>query len=290
MAEHVNGEIIDGGPESTALARTTGQGSSGEIMAVLKDMAQRGVTNENAEAMGKMVALFKDLKAMDARESFFAAKSKLRQTLPHIVARKEVKKRDGTVMYRYAPYDEMMTQIEGHLTAAGFDISYDITYDGAGADCRCRATLKLTYGGHTECNSFAARVSPPSEMLTAAQMDMKARTTARRGALADCLNIVIDYDDDARMEGAAITPAQAAELERRLKATGSDRTMFLRFAGAKDFADILASKMPVIEAAMKAKEQQKARPQPQNRPVEHDPNTGEVVPPHAQVEAEEAPQ
>jgi hypothetical protein len=157
-------------------------------------------------------------------------------------------------MYVYAPYDDMMSQVEGCVTSCGFDIAYDVAYFGEGPNCRLQATLKLTYGGHTECNNFACRVSPASDMLTAAQMDMKARTTARRGALCDALNIVIDKEDDALIEGTVIDAETARAFRFRLQAINGNEAAFLKLAGAKDFATIREAKLPMLEKTLEGLE------------------------------------
>ena len=66
---------------------------------------------------------------------------------------------------------------------------------------------------------------------TEPQADGAAKTYAKRGALSDALNIVVDHDDDARMIGKPIGKAIAMDLRARVVKTRSDERSFLKFAG-----------------------------------------------------------
>ena len=56
------------------------------------------------------------------------------------------------------------------------------------------------------------------------------------------------------MIGQSIGKALADDLEARVKACGADREAFLKYAGAKDFAEISDERWPVLDELLKRKE------------------------------------
>jgi len=89
---------------------------------------------------------------------------------------------------------------------------------------------------------------------TETQADGAASTYAKRFALCDALNILIEKDSDARVEGGSVTPEQADELARRVNETESNREAFLKFAGAKSFAEIPSAKYAQLDEFLARKE------------------------------------
>jgi len=262
QVEHLD-HVIGAIPQETALAQTRpagGQlattGEAGQVMDMLRSMIAQKKTPDDVAAMRELVAMYKDLKAMDAKEAFFRNKAELSTVLPTIIAKKEVISK-GVLMYTYAPIDEMLRQLGPFLKARGFDIGWNFAFTGTGADCRCVATMELTFGGHTQEYHCQARVKVSDSKasdLAPAQLDKQARTSACRGALAGAFNLDFDYDDDARIEGDVITPEQAANLKARVAAVGSDVNLFLRFAGADTFETIRVNKLEEIERTLASKE------------------------------------
>lgn len=256
MADSVNGEIVDAQQE-TALATVKPAGGqlaqSNRVMDMLESMLNSGADTGKMQAI---VALYKDLKAMDDKQAFFAAKAELSAELPTIIAKKEVISK-GVMMYKYAPLDEIKRVIRPFLKSRGFDIGWNYEVSGTGADCRITAILELTYGGHTQEYRCAARVKVADTRasdLSPAQLDKQARTSAERGALSGAFNLDIDYDDDARVEGDVIDAATAASLKARVEAVGANVTLFLQFAGADTFENIRVGKLDAIEESLSKKE------------------------------------
>jgi hypothetical protein len=113
-------------------------------------------------------------------------------------------------------------------------------------------------GGFSQSNEFAVRIGGGPPGATETQADGAAKTYAKRGALCDALNIVVEHDDDARMIGQPIGKALAEDLEKRVKAVGSDVETFLKYAGASKFEDISDEKWETLDAMLKRKEAAKA--------------------------------
>lgn len=197
------------------------------------------------------VAVMKELLAMDAERKFATAFVALQRDLPTIVASTLIPNRG-----RYEKFEDVMRQIQPALTKHGFTVSFSQDFK----DNRILETCHLTHGGFTRSNTFAVRAGRADSDT---QADCKAATTAKRNALCNALNIVIRQDcmateeNDATIEGdpnAKVTEEQAFELERRANETNSNIPAFLKFAGAKDFADIPACKYPELDAMLSRKE------------------------------------
>ena len=160
--------------------------------------------------------VMKELLAMDSARQFNTAFVALQGDMPVIVAKTTIPNRG-----KYEKFEDLMTVVGPLLTKHGFTVSFSQDFK----DNRILEICTLSHcGGHSRANSFAVRAGRAD---TDTQADCKAATTAKRNALCNALNIVIRQDclneeNDAGIEGdpnAFITPAQAEELERRVKET-----------------------------------------------------------------------
>lgn len=232
-------------PQPQALARTEPAGLSIE-------QAYRAVVEGNLDA--PKLAVLKELLAMDAERRFAAAFVALQDETPNIKAVSVIPNNDGGVRSRFAPYEEIMEQVAPLLQKHGFTVTFSTDFKEGRIIKIC--TLQHI-GGHSRSNQFAVRVGSGPPKASEAQADGAASTYAKRFALCDALNIVVDRDTDARVEGAPITKEQAAELEHRVAMTNSDRNAFLKFAGAKSFAEIMDSKYAILDGFLARKEGRK---------------------------------
>jgi hypothetical protein len=215
---------------------------------MLEAAINKGVS---ADDLGKLCDLYERMERISAAKEFAQAFAALQNELPAVQATKAVPNNDGSVRYRFAPYNEIMKQIQPMLTKHGFSVRFSSTTDDQRVTMVC--TL-MHIGGHSVTNEFSVRVGKGPPGSSESQADGSAASYAQRGALTDALNISIRSDDDARILGAPITAQQAADLERRVMETASDREAFLRFAQAKSFAEISSSKYALLDASLKRKE------------------------------------
>lgn len=200
------------------------------------------------------VAVMKELLAMDAERKFNAAFVALQADLPTIVATSVITNRG-----KYERFEDIMRVVGPLLTKHGFTVSFSQDFK----ENRIVETCTLSHAaGHSRANSFAVRAGGRSDSET--QADCKASTTAKRNALCNALNIVIrqdvflNEDADATIEGdpnAFLSDEQAFEVERRVKETNSNVPAFLKFCGAKSFAEIPANKYREIDDLLRRKEQ-----------------------------------
>lgn len=195
------------------------------------------------------ITVMKELLAMDAERKFNSAFVSLQSDMPVIVATSIIPNRG-----KYERFEDIMSKIGPLLTKHGFTVSFSQDFK----ENRILETCTLSHAaGHSRSNSFAVRAGGRADSDT--QADCKASTTAKRNALCNALNIVIRQDcmteeHDAAIIGGNMSEDQADELERRVKETNSDVAAFLRFAGAKTFAEIPANRYDDLDKMLSRKE------------------------------------
>lgn len=233
------------------------------IAGMLQAVVDKGVTKENVEAMKELVGLYERMQAKSAEQEFSKAFVQLQQEMPNIKGTEVVPNRDGSPRYKFAPYEKIMAQVQPLLVRHGFTLSFSTKYDDKRIVKMC--TLRHT-AGHSVTNEFAVRIGSGPPSASEAQADGAAGTYAKRMALCDCLNIVVEKDNDARLEGATISKEQATSLRLRVKQTGSDESLFLRFAQVpisdksteveivKAYESISEGIYPTLDASLRKKE------------------------------------
>lgn len=222
------------------------------VAQILSAAVSGGVTPDNVEVVERMMALMERNEARQAEKDFAGSLADLQAETCRVQATKAVdQKADGTCRYRFAPYEEIMAKVQPMLTRHGFSISFDSEV----GDSRLTSICTLTHrGGHSRKNSFAVKYTTPPGS-SAAQGDMSTKSYAKRGALCDALNIVVDKDDDGRNEGdpTPITASQAADLRAKCEEVNADKVKFLAFAGAATFEAIQADKLDELWDSLERK-------------------------------------
>lgn len=233
------------------LAEVSGQSA---ITKILAGALEKGVTPENVSVMERLLAMQERYDAKQAEREFAAAFVEVQANMPRIEASKPVPDKFGNVKYVFAPFEDIMRAVKPLLLKHGFTIRFDTAVDGP----RIKQTCKLMHkGGHTVENSFYARIGSGPPGSSEAQGDGAASTYAKRFALCNALNIVIEHDtdgrDDARHEGAPITEDEVLYLKELVKETGSNEAAFLKFAGADTYDKIGSTRYSACVAALKSK-------------------------------------
>jgi hypothetical protein len=231
--------------------------SGNPVAAMLKSALDKGVTSENVAVMERLMAMYERAEEKEAEKMFAAAFVKLQAEMPQIFKTKPVPDKNGNLKYKFAPYEDIMDAVRPVLQANGFTISFSMSFK----DGRVIQECTLTHvAGHSRKNQFMARVGNGPPGSSEAQGDGAASTYAKRFALCDALNIVIETDNDgknpdARADGAPITEDQALYLHDLIKQCGSkvDMQRFLDFAGAKTIEEIGASRYEGLAAGLRKK-------------------------------------
>lgn len=218
---------------------------------ILQAVIEKGVTTENVAVIEKLTDLMWKTQARDSEKAFAASFVALQAEMPNVRATKAIPSRDGSVRSRFAPYEEIMEQVAPLLQKHGFTVTFSTDFK----EGRIIKTCTLQHvNGHSRSNQFAVRIGSGPPAASEAQADGAASTYAKRFALCDALNIVIDADVDAAVEGGPITKEQADELEHRVKMTNSDVAKFLAVATARSFSEIPAAKYTILDEMLRKKE------------------------------------
>jgi len=222
---------------------------------MLQKIIESGVTEQNVAVLERMADLYERMQNKAAEQQYAAAFVALQSELPVIVASSVIPNRG-----KYEKYEDVMRVVGPLLIKNGFAVSFEQLAD----DKRIKVTCHLRHiGGHSTVTPFAVRLGGKADSDT--QADCKASTTAKRNALLQALNIVIrqDYlqdEDDARIEGGAISKEKAEELRKRVRNIPDISEMkFLEFCGAADFDAIATSRVPEIEEALTKREEKLSR-------------------------------
>lgn len=220
---------------------------------MLQGVIASGVTKENVEAIKEMVGLYERMQDREAEKEFAKAFVELQKEIPQVQATKGVPNNDGSIRYKFAPFEEIDYQVRAMCLRHGFTYHFS---EGESKDGKLTKICTLQHtGGHKRSNPFSVRIGKGPPGCSESQADGSAHSYAKRGALCDALCIVVSHqDDDARNEGGTITPEQAEELARRVAETNSNRAAFLKLAGANDFASIPALKYDVLDQLLTRKE------------------------------------
>lgn len=207
---------------------------------------------KNVAAVEQMVKLYEHMEERNAEKEFARAFVDLQADMPKVSATRAVPNNDGSVRYRFAPFEEIMDQVAPLLKKHGFTVTFSTDFKEGRMIKLC--TLQHT-GGHSKATSFAVRIGSGPPKASEAQADGAASTYAKRFALVDALNIrVAGLDSDAANEGTAITPEQAKDLSDRLTRIGVDHAAFLKFAGSQSFSEISSVKLEMLSEFVAKKE------------------------------------
>lgn len=242
-------------PQGAQLAHSPSAAPALDVASVLQAAVQGGVTAENVAVVKELVALQERMQAKEAEKAFARAKHAMQAEMPPIQAVKPVPDRDGNIKYHFAPFEHIMEQVRPFLLKHGFSLSFSME----ATDGRITQTCKLTHvDGHSQSNSSSVRIGKGPPGASETQADGAASTYAKRFALCDALNIVIERDSDgnhtdAKVIGAPIAPDKVVYLRELVKETKSDEAKFLAFAGVKRFEDIGEADYPRVVAALERK-------------------------------------
>lgn len=226
------------------------------VAQMLQAICEKGVTQENVGALEKMLGLYERMQDRDAERQFAVAFAALQAEMPAIQAVRAVPAKDGTLKYKYAPYEDIMEQARPMLLKHGFTVRFSTDVQEGRVIQEC--TLQHI-GGHKVSNRFGARIGNGPPGSSDAQGDGAAATYAKRFALCAALNIVIERDSDARAEGAPITADQAAYLREQVRETGSNEGAFLRIAGVETFEEIGADNYELLAKMLRERAEVKRR-------------------------------
>jgi hypothetical protein len=208
-------------------------------------IGQGNLTQESVGVVERLVALQEHMLEKVAEQKYAEAFAALQAKLKKFRATKAVPDKQGNTRYTYLPYEQIMATVDPLAQAHGFK-------DGRIVQT---CTLQHIAGHHRDYQAFVRAGAGPYG-ATETQADGAAMTYAKRYALCNALNIVVEHDTDARNEGSPIGAEQAQTLREMVKDTRSDEAAFLKFAGAKSYEEIGSARYADLFAALQKKGRQ----------------------------------
>ena len=165
----------------------------------------------DAAVMRDLYSLAKEMKADQAKEMFFAALAKFQSECPIINKTREVKSKNGGIMYRYASLDDIILQVKEKLEENGLSFMFKSETVDGGIVQHCEAHH---IAGHTEVSSFGVPIDSSSFMGNA-QKAGSASSYAKRYSFCNAFGILTgDQDDDGQSLGGGATEQ---DLYKRFK-------------------------------------------------------------------------
>lgn len=222
-------------------------------LSVLSAAIQGGITKDNVDVVERLVALRREEVREENKSAFARDYFQLRKTMPPIYADKVAKDKGGNPVYTYCSEEEISKMLEPHLFAHNFAMLFGQRQE----EGRVVAIVTLIHAdGHQEIREYSVRTGATNAMKDATAADSGSTTTAWRHLMIKMFGLKsrIQAEDDARNEGGYITPAQAEELEHRLKMVNGEVARFLKVAEAETFATIRAGKYATLDQMLAKKE------------------------------------
>jgi hypothetical protein len=263
--------------------RITASPTPPNVAVILQAVIERGVTAENVAVIEQMIALHERMEMREAERQYAKAYHALMAEIPKIAATRPVEDKQGNVKYYIAALSDIDKQLRPMASKFGFTYRWAESDSGAPNKVTEHCIVQHV-GGHKEISPYTVRMSAPPS-ANDSQADVSTHQYARRGSLCDAFAIVVDHDDDARLEGKAITEAEAEDLKERVKLLEVDEEKFLAYAGAETYEAISEGRFASLlwfldkrEKELAAKLAAASAPTPpSNQPPEQRNEKGEFV-------------
>lgn len=162
----------------------------------IEAVIQNAITNNvPVETMERLLAMRRELKQEAAKESYDRAMAQFQSDCPTIVKTKEVKNDNGQVVYKYAPIESIVSQVQPYLQKHGFSFATGMELKEKGVKVWCKVTHEL---GHSEISEMEVPFGAKTRMMSDTQVTAAAQTFAKRYAFCNAFGILTgDEDTDA---------------------------------------------------------------------------------------------
>lgn len=203
--------------EQSERALSPREQAAGSAELLIQQAIEKGLP---VETMERLLAMRKDLIAERAKEAFDTAMAKFQAECPVIKKTKEGgKTKSGTVVYHFAPLDEIIKQTKELIGKHGF--SYAIKVKTTPTDVTVDCIVKHEMG-HSETSTMQVPLGQKTDVMSMPQVVASATTFATRYAFRNAFGIITgDTDNDAenmnkqppKVTTPPATPAKAATID-----------------------------------------------------------------------------
>jgi hypothetical protein len=157
--------------------------------------------NVPVETMERLLCMRRELNAEWAKEEFDRDMSAFQADCPTIEKTKGVKTKSGIVAYKYAPIENIVSQVKGFLKKHGFSYSTNMELIENGT-MKVRVAIKVTHSaGHSEVTEMTVPLGNKTDIMSQTQVVASAQTFAKRYAFCNAFGILTgDEDSDANTQ------------------------------------------------------------------------------------------
>jgi hypothetical protein len=145
----------------------------------------------------RIMAMRQQLKTEWAKEQFDKAMADFQFECPIINKTKEVKTKAGQVAYKYAPIEEIVSQVKALIQKHGFSYKTNMDNFVENGETKIRATVKVTHSaGHSEETSMTVPLGNKTDIMSQSQVVAAATTFAKRYAFINAFGILTGDEDN----------------------------------------------------------------------------------------------
>lgn len=144
------------------------------------------------EGLQKLLDMRLQIKAEYAKEEFFKALSMFQKECPVIEKKKSVKDRTGTIMYKYAPIEDIISQVLPALESNGFSFTFKTMQSQGTITVKCEAHHAA---GHTETTEITVPLGSGG-IMSGVQQVGSATTYAKRYSFCNQFGILTGDEDN----------------------------------------------------------------------------------------------
>ncbi len=202
---------------------------------------------------GPMMGVFEQWEARIASDQFGHALATFQGVCPQIKKNRQIDLGGGKGPM-FASLDDIMREIQPHLTACGIAVTFSAGMTDGG---QMRAVCTVRHGRHSEQSEVTLPV--PSQMRVNDTQKMGAALSyAKRYALCAALNIIVtDEDVDAAGMVETISEEQIDTLNQWIQTTNTDIDRFLKWLEIDKLANMSVKQFPQALAELKRKASKK---------------------------------
>lgn len=179
--------------------------------------------NVPVETMEKLLAMRKSLKEEQAKAEYNKALAEMQHECPPITKSKSVMEKDNAkVRYKYAPLDDVISQVKDLLHKYGFSYSFNSRSKKENEKIQIITCTARHIGGHSETAEFELPIDS-NTFMSEIQRHGSTLSYAKRYAFCEVFGFVPSGEDNdgqdkekGESKNAPMTPEQKEEIEKRL--------------------------------------------------------------------------
>lgn len=199
---------------------------AGDMIAVIANLAKDKDTDVSKlerllDVQIKMMGIQAEL---DFNQDFIA----MRQELPVIAKKGEIKNKDGRVTSRYSRYEDLHEAINPILAKYGFSFSHDTKPHN---DKMIIISKLFHKGGHSRNFEFVTPFDTSNALKSPMQASRSTASFGKRTNIINALDITEATEDSEVYNNQTVSIEQAEEIDTLITATQSDREKVLAFCG-----------------------------------------------------------